>query len=372
MIVSTQIKDRRARTEGMSMYVEELKDEREWETFVQASPEGTFYHSLKWKEVIEKSFPYSALYLTIKDANGTIVGICPGFILNSMHMKIYHSTPYSDYGGPVIAKHCIKQASLSLRSFLRNFCSNKDILYAKFCFMDDKLAQSFKSPLSYVDASRGTVEIDLKTTASDFIWNKIFSKNHRRKIRLIEREGFRAQEAKTKSDLRDFYNLYYKNMKYIGASPHPCKFIENMWNILYPENLRIWLVEKKKRIGGIVVFKYGQRTYWVYAGIDRKQSYRKYSIVPYLLWKEIKTAQEEGYNYVSLGGTPSNPKNAYYLQKMSFGSSFHQQEIVWYPLNSVGCFLLLTRNKAISAWKTIRNLLPTDFKSVLESKLSRF
>lgn len=131
--------------EGMNVHVEELKDKRKWETFLQTSPEGTFYHSLKWKEVIQKSFPHSALYLTIKDANGTIVGICPGFILNSMHMKIYHSTPYSDYGGPVIARQFIKQASLSLQNFLQRFGSNKEVVYAKICFMNDKLAQPFKS-----------------------------------------------------------------------------------------------------------------------------------------------------------------------------------------------------------------------------------
>ena len=118
------------------MRIEEMSSEREWETFVCSSDAGTFYHSLKWKEVIEKSFPHRALYLIIKDSNGTIVGICPGFILNSMHVKIFHSTPYSDYGGPVIASHCIKQASLSLQSFLQKFSSNIDIAYAKICFMN--------------------------------------------------------------------------------------------------------------------------------------------------------------------------------------------------------------------------------------------
>ena len=117
------------------MHVEELKNKREWETFLQDSTDGTFYHSLKWKEVIQKSFHHSALYLTIKDTNGTIVGICPGFIMSSLHMKTYYSTPCSDYGGPVIAGHYVEQASFSLRSFLQRFCSDKDITYAKICFM---------------------------------------------------------------------------------------------------------------------------------------------------------------------------------------------------------------------------------------------
>jgi len=352
------------------MHVEELKNRKEWTTFLQTSPEGTFYHSLKWKEVIEKSFPCSALYLTIKDSNGTIVGICPGFILNSMHIKIFHSTPYSDYGGPVIARYRIKQASLSLLSFLQSSCSAKDVAYAKFCFLGDELGRFFKSPLGCIETTKGIMEIDLKAAPSDFIWNKIFSGNRRRKIRLIKRKGFNAQEARTKSDLRDFYNLYYQNMKYIGASPYPYEFMENMWSILYPENLHIWLIEKDKRVAGVLVFKYGQKSYATYAGLDRKQCV--HGLINYLWWKEIKKAEEEGLRYVSLGSTPSDPKNPYSLQKRSFGGSFRQLEIVWYPLDSVGRILLQTRAKTMSTWKTIRNSLPGDLKRILESKLSRF
>jgi hypothetical protein len=352
------------------MLVKELKNSREWEEFLQASPKGTFYHSLKWKEVIQKSFPHSALYLTIRDANGRLVGICPGFISGSMYMKIYQSTPHSDYGGPVIAEHCIEQASLSLRSFLQNFCSNQGIAYSKILFMDDKLVRSFKSPLTYVDTSTGIVEIDLKATPSDFIWHKIFSARARKKVRLIERDGFKAHEARSKSDLRDFYDLYYKNMRYIGASPHQYGFMENMWSILYPENLRIWIVGASKRIGGIAVFKYGRRTYWVYVGIDRKKCSSRYSVVSYLLWNEIKKAEEEGYRYVSLGATSSDPKNPHNLQKMGFGGSFYQQKMVWYPFSSSGRILLKSRAKAVLVWKTIRSFLPTDFKRTLESKLS--
>jgi hypothetical protein len=161
-------------------------------------------------------------------------------------------------------------------------------------------------------------------------------------------------------------------MKYIGASPYQYEFMENMWSILYPENLRIWIVGAGKRTGGIAVFKYGRRTYWVYVGIDRKKCSSRYSVVPYLLWKEVKKAEEEGYRYVSLGATPSDPKNPHNLQKIGFGGSFYQQKTMWYPFSSTGRILLQTRAKTISAWKTIRNFLPIDFKNLLETKLSRF
>jgi len=356
--------------EGMSMYVEELKNAKEWETFLETSQGGTFYHSLRWKQVLQMSFPHHALYLTIKDENGTIVGICPGFIVSLMHTKIYDSIPYSDYGGPVISNQHIKHASLALQSFLQSSYPNKGIAYAKFCFTNDKLWRFFKSPSGCLETTKGIVEIDLKATPSEFIWNKILSKNRRRKIRLIERRGFQAQEARTKSDLRDFYELYYQNMKHVGANPYPYKFMENMWDILYPRNLCIWLLEKNKRVAGKLLFKDRQKSYSVYAGLDRKQ--HMHELLNYLYWKEIKKAEEEGRRYVSLGSTSSDPKSLYYLQKMRFGSSFYPQEIIWYPLGSTGRILLKTRTKTVAVWKSIRNLLPIGLKRILESKLSKF
>jgi len=354
------------------MFVEELKNNSEWEHFLQTSPDGTFYHSLKWKEVIQRSFPHSALYLTIRDENGRLVGICPGFITYLMHMKIYHSIPYSDYGGPIIAEHCVGQASLSLQHFLQRFSSYKDIAYAKICFADDKLAQFFKSPSNYEDKGRGAMEIDLKTTPSVFIWDKVFSKNRRHDIRRFERDGFTIQEGRTKSDLMDFYSLYYDNMKHIGASPYPYQFMENMWKILYPRNVRMWLVRKEKRIGGIISFKYGQKTYGAYAGIDRDRIYSKYSVFPYLVWNEIKKAEEEGYRYVCLGATSSDLRNPNYIQKVSLGGSFCQQQVLWHPFSLTGHILLQTRANATSFWKNTRNFLPYNLKRFLESRLSKF
>lgn len=360
------------RIESGQMFVEELKNTKEWEDFLKVTLGGTFYHSIKWRNVIERSFSHPAIYLVVRDTNGAVVGVCPGFVLKSGPLKTYVSMPHSDYGGPVIDKSHIQKASLSLRSFIKRFCSDRGIAYAKILFTGDQLGRFFNSPLGYVDTNTCTMKIDLKTTPSNFIWNKVFSGKRRRNIRHVERDGFQAQEARSRSDLRDFYNLYYINMKHIGSSPYPYEFMESMWSILYPKNLRIWLVEKEKRIGGIAVFKDGRRVYLVYAGIDRKQGSSQYSIVPYLVWKEIKTAEEEGYRYVSLGATPSDPKNRYYLQKMSFGSSFYQQEIVWYPFSSTGRILLQTRAKTVLAWKTLRKFLPIDFKRIIESKLSRF
>lgn len=352
------------------MQVEELNNQSEWESFLQASSGATIYHSPQWREVIRRSFPaLSPLYLAIRKADQKLIGMFPGFVMSLGNIKMYHSTPYSDYGGPVIAEHFVEQGSSSLLSFLHDFCSKNGIAYAKICFLDDRSMRSFHSRIAHTESTTGVMDINLEATPSRDIWNRVFSARMRKKIRLIDRDGFQTEEAKTRSDLKDFYALYTKNMKCIGASPFEYDFMKNIWDVLYPKNLRILMIGKNRRIGGIAILKYGKSTYWVYVGIDRRYS-DKYSIIPYLVWQEIKKAEGEGYRHVSLGSTSCNPMDVHYLQKMSLGASFHRQETVWYPFDCRGRILLLTRSKIVGTWKATRSLLPSDFRLGLEKVLS--
>ena len=353
------------------MHVEDLKNEVEWENFQRNSPDGSFYHSLIWRKVIQKTFSYDAIYLTVKDESGRTVGAFPGFILNAMNVRFLDSIPHSDYGGPVIADDCIQQASLSLRDSLRTICLRKKIAYARFRFMEKRRTRRFfRHALGHVEKPVGIMEVDLKATSSDLLWGKAFSRNLRKKIRLIEKSGIYAREAHTRSDLKEFYNLYYKDMRQIGVSPYPYKFLESIWSILYPEKVRIWLLEKNEAIAGQLYFKDGQKSYAYLAGLDRKRNVHE--AINYLRWQEIRKAEEERYRCVSFGSTPSDPKHLHHVQKKRVGGTFHGQERVWYPMTSTACILLQTRALGITAWKSVGGLLPTGLKSVLEGALSIF
>jgi len=354
------------------MFVEELKNKREWDEFLQSSPKGTFYHSLKWKEVIERSFSYRAHYLVVKNSNGTIVGICPAFIRKHGHIKVYTSMPHSDYGGPIIREGYIESASILLRKFIEEYCFNNGLSFAKICFVDDRIGRFFKSPLSYVDTNTGVMVIDLKTKPSDVIWKEIFSRKQRYEIRRFERGCFNVREANNESDLKDFYNLYLSNMRNLGVSGRPYVFFKNMWNTLFPENFCIMLLEKEKCLGGLAQFRYKDSFYGSFTAIDRKWSWGRYSLMSYMIWKLIKKAEETGIRYISLGSTPSYRKHPYYIQKSKFGSTFLQQERVLIPFGSDASFLMIAWAKTVSAWQSFKQRSPTSLRFFLERKLAPF
>jgi hypothetical protein len=356
------------------MQIEEMSNEKEWDTFVCSSNTGTFYHSIKWKEVIEKSFPHHALYLVVKDAGGKVVGVSPGFITESLHARIYDSTPYSDYGGPLIEASHVSKASFAILDFLRNLSSSKGLSYARFRVTGKSLESHLRSQIGYAQSNLGVMEINLRATPSRFIWSNLFSSNRRKKFKQMERKGFQVREVRTRSDLRVFYSLYLNNMMRIGARPYPYNFMENIWDTLFPSHVRIWILEDQKPLAAKLFFRFAKKSFSAFVGLERDQQQvysHASSPVDYLSWTEIKKAEEEDLWRVSLGSTPSNPDSKYFVQKSSMGCILVPQAIVWTPLCSLGQILIQMRAPSVYIWKAVRTSLPSPLARILEGKLAR-
>lgn len=349
------------------MHVEELKNEKEWQDFVQVVPTATFYHTLEWKRVIQRTFGLVSTYLTVRD-QGRIVGVCPGFITTFWKFRIYASLPSSDYGGPIFSNTYLIDGTRSLRDFLTEYCLDKEISYVKICFQGSVPKPFLEMPFTFMDQSKGIAEIDLEATPSEFIWQKMKGWI-RNKIRRFERDGFTVEEISSDSGLKEFYSLYHDNMTHIRAPAYPYEFFENMRNIIPPGEFRVWLVKGRSILGGTACFVFGNRLYLVYGAINRDLSSARYPVMPYICWNLIRRAEENGLRYVSMGSTPSNPMHRYYVQKARFGAKFKHQVTAFIPLSSNARVLMLMRGEAVSAWKVARKFLPADLKISLERRL---
>jgi len=360
------------------MFVEEMKNTKEWEDFLEVTPEGTFYHSIKWKHVMERSFPYLTMYFVVRSENGRLTGIFPASILTLNHMKVLSSLPHSDFGGPIIERAHIKEGSLCLQKFLGEFGQEKDISYAKICFLKDGSESFFKSPRCYVNDNKGVVKLDIGKNPSAFIWKSIFRNRHRNNINRFKKDGFQVREASSRSDLKLFLDLYSKNMKHIGAQGYPAMFFDNMWNLLYPENFNILFVEGRETLGCGAFFRYGQTIYLSYFGLNRELASSlpsAFNVFTFLCWNQIEWAEKHDCKYVCFGSTPARPKGknqrVNLSQKLAFGGSLLQQEIVVVPFNSYALAILLFGSKVISVGKVIRSVFPQKLQRTVELRLGR-
>ena len=58
-------------------------DERDWDAFVAACPDATFFHRIGWRQIYERQFRHRTHYLLAERA-GAIVGVLPLVQLRSV------------------------------------------------------------------------------------------------------------------------------------------------------------------------------------------------------------------------------------------------------------------------------------------------
>ncbi|HET9146485.1 MAG TPA: peptidoglycan bridge formation protein FemAB, partial [Acetobacteraceae bacterium] len=79
----------------------EARDERAWDEFVLAHPQGTFFHRIAWRHVIREAFRHTPHYL-LTERDGAITGVLP---LVHMKTRLFGnslvSSPFCVYGGPI-------------------------------------------------------------------------------------------------------------------------------------------------------------------------------------------------------------------------------------------------------------------------------
>jgi FemAB-related protein (PEP-CTERM system-associated) len=75
-------------------------DADRWEAFVAQSPEGTFFHRIGWKAIIEDVFRHRTHYL-VAEREGEVVGVLPlAEVKSRLFGHALTSLPFGVYGGP--------------------------------------------------------------------------------------------------------------------------------------------------------------------------------------------------------------------------------------------------------------------------------
>lgn len=356
------LSDRRVSTANENrLIVEPLQNDEEWESFVASSPQGTFYHTLQWKRILEKSFPIKAAYLVVRECNRELVAACPFVIRKELRViKLLDSLWHSDYGGPLVKEGYAELAMSAVAEYLKQLAHENGITYAMIRFPGKNLCQYFCVDAAKIDTSIGTMLLDLEEKPTDFIWNKVFTKKdaQRKYIRRFEQAGYQIREAEVKSnDLSKFYALYYNNLTYVGGLPLRFKFFENIGTLLTQGEFNILLAEMDGKGIGALGFYACKRTntiYLAYLGLDRSLE-NTFHTSHYLYWNALQWAEKFGYRYVSFGSTRSNPSEVHHKLKSKFGAEFNQDYIVYLPFNR-GLFFV--RLGIAKLWELMRTRLP--------------
>lgn len=231
----------------------EPRDERAWDEFVFAQPQGTFFHRVAWQSVIRDSFNHTPHYL-LAERDGAIEGVLPlVHVKTRLFGNALISNPFCVYGGPLSGNSetisALTDAAITLTRQLR-------ATYCEFRSRDAVVKGLTASPPLYETFRKRL------PTNEDAVLKAI-----PRKQRAVVRKGI---ERKLKSGLSakvdGFFRLYAESVRNLGTPMFPKRFFRSLFDH-FPRHTEILTIfEDDKPLCGVLSFKFRDEILPYYAG----------------------------------------------------------------------------------------------------------
>ncbi|VVB59228.1 FemAB family protein [uncultured archaeon] len=312
----------------MTIYnIEELNhsNENDWEEFNKKTDGGSFFHTLKWKNIIENSFN-SKLHYYLIYFDDKVIAICP-FCENTIKgfRGLIPISP-SDYRHLLIGKQDFNHLEEIIKKIIEISRKDKNSFVMITTInqeVKDYLKKNSSLPYPFFRGT-GNFVLNLKENPPEKIWQENFKWKTRNSIRKFEKDGFTIREATSIDDLKFFYKYYKMNLEYRNRIPYHFSHFERLWDTYSLTEMRIILLCRDEKVhGGLLLFIYppSRTVYLRHIAIDRNLGAR-YKLDVYLCWQSIRFASDINFDTVCFGETPNDPNETVYKYKKSFGCSY--------------------------------------------------
>jgi len=283
-------------------------DPVEWESFWESAMNGTVFNSLNFLSYHPPE-RFNSHHVVFR-RKGNIVGLFPAAVVEDKKLgKCWVSHPGASYGGPVWSPQLKYIHILSMLESLESYAKQQGFNQIKMTvppiiynnFHDQSLdfalvGSGFKVIRSELSQA-ARLDFDEKELLSTFV-NKT-----RTAFRKAEREGikFRMIQNPNQKELDRFWEILVENRAGLGVVPaHSRGEIERLHQLI-PDRLMLAVIEHEgKIISTIWNFACNRFTLLEFymAHLDEYQHLRP---VPYLTYKSMLWAREQGFRYLDFG-----------------------------------------------------------------------
>jgi hypothetical protein len=297
-------------------------EEPDWDLFVGRHPKGAIYHHSSWLKVLLSTYPQlSVAGFAVKNPDGSIRSALPFCTVKNRRKAI--SIPFTPRCDPLVDS----REDLDL------------LLRAVTDMVDDNVVSSWEFRTLRVSDFVGTslVEADYhhKThvLSLDGGIERVRKSFHRsciaRPIRKALNLGVVVRDASSHADLRVFFQLHARTRQRLGLPIQPIAFFTNMWRLMYPEQLTLFIAEYEGRpVSSLLAFSYKETVSLEYLGYDARELHAHPNHLLY--YAAIEKACEEGFSLVDFGNT--SPDNEGLLQfKRRWGTQEGDICYFYYP-----------------------------------------
>jgi len=276
--------------------------EKDWNSFVAASPGGHILQSSQWGRLKER-FGWQAARIAIGYRGQFLAGAQILFRPLPLGPQTIAYVPK----GP-ITNWANEEVTQTLLGALHHLCRRRRAIFLKIepdLAEDPAVAQrltdlGFRASPQTIQPRR-TILLDL-TPDLEIILARMKSKT-RYNIRLAARKGVTVREGTVK-DLPGFYRLMQITGERDRFAIHSESYYEAAYQLFVPQGLaKLFLATfEDKVLAGLLAFAFGQRAWYMYGASSNEHR----NLMPnYLLqWEAIKWAKERGCLTYDMWGIP--------------------------------------------------------------------
>ncbi len=262
-------------------------DEKRWDAFVAACPDGTFFHLAGWRRVIETAFRHRTYYL-MAECDGVVTGVLP---LTLVKTRLFGASLVSNafcvQGGPLAADMASLTAldaeAVRLMEELRvpvlEFRSAAD--HRSDWVTKDDLYASFRKP---IDPS---IDKNMKAIP--------------RKQRAMVRKGIQnGLRSESDCDANRLHRVYGESVRNLGTPVFPKKYFELLL-ATFPEHSDVVTIisSEGKPVASVLNFYFRDEVLPYYGGGASEA--RRLAANDFMYWEVMRRACERGCRVFDFG-----------------------------------------------------------------------
>lgn len=289
-------------------------DLHDWNKFVYSCTMGTIYHSREWSDIHRRNFGTTIVDLVARE-EGKIVGVFPfkfGYYshpsMQNLPRPLWYreiSSPVgnieSPYGGPVcsidrpdVLRFLLLEAFRIALPFGR-----ASVVLSPSIDKNQQIWRHIRATRSEI-SWRETLLLDLKQTMEKI--ESRFIPDVRRNLRKSNQLGVKIREAKSESDVNDYYRIIKETYLRSGFSPFPLKFYEDVFRAFRDSNQikLLFAIYDEKPIATTAFLIDPSMVYsWTGGSLREYARYNGYTFI----WRYmIENAKEQGHALFDLTG----------------------------------------------------------------------
>jgi FemAB-related protein (PEP-CTERM system-associated) len=279
------------------------EERAQWDKYVCARPEATFFHSSAWRATVRRTFQHRDVSL-IARRRDRIVGLLPMFHIRSRFGgRMLVSVPYG-VGGGIIAEDDEATAALFDRA--------RDIAARHKCSVIDlRSARATVPELPVVDRYVGFKRNLPQTPGEVLRWLP-------RKARAAARNGrqrFGLRVDYGQEHLKTVWRLYTRSMRRLASLAYPYSFFENLQTEA-PDRVWTSIVQwRGKTVAGLVTLLFRDTVMPYFIGTTDRA--RKCSAANFIYLAVMERAVAEGYRVFDFGRSRRDNEGSYNFKRFN-------------------------------------------------------